>query len=307
MVRSLIDIYRHEGKLPDCRMSLCQGFTQGGSNADNLLADSYLKGLRDGIDWETGYEAVISDAEEQSEIWTVQGRGGLDSWKTLGYIPTDDFDPHGVGLFTRSISRTIEYSYNDFCIAEMALEMNKTDDAEKYLERSGNWVNMFDPDSRSLLNLTGSSDPAALVDSGFQGFLQPRYANGTFGYQDPSICTFLYNFTSCYLNANGHETYEGGAWLYTFYVPHNQAGLIPMLGGPRSSLVDYSISMIPRVSSTLEMSSPISSSSYSTLQAGQDCPRKRRTSIYRVVSMTPLAASLETMTQEPWGALLLLP
>ncbi|VUC30410.1 unnamed protein product [Clonostachys rosea] len=232
MVRSLIDIYRHEGKLPDCRMSLCKGFTQGGSNADNLLADSYLKGLRDGIDWETGYEAVISDAEEQAEIWTVEGRGGLDSWKTLGYIPTDDFDPHGVGLFTRSISRTIEYSYNDFCIAEMAREMNKTDDAEKYLERSGNWVNMFDSDSRSLLNLTGSSDPAALVDSGFQGFLQPRYANGTFGYQDPSICTFLFNFTSCYLNANGHETYEGGAWLYTFYVPHNQADLIPMLGGP---------------------------------------------------------------------------
>lgn len=63
MIRGLIDIYRHEGKLPDCRMSLCKGFTQGGSNADNLLADSYLKGLRDGIDWATGYEAVVSDAE----------------------------------------------------------------------------------------------------------------------------------------------------------------------------------------------------------------------------------------------------
>lgn len=63
MVRSLLDIYRHEGKLPDCRMSLCKGFTQGGSNADNLLADSYVKGLQDGIDWETAYEAVISDAE----------------------------------------------------------------------------------------------------------------------------------------------------------------------------------------------------------------------------------------------------
>ena len=63
MVRSLLDVYRHEGKLPDCRMSLCKGFTQGGSNADNLLADSYLKGLEDGIDWETAYEAVVSDAE----------------------------------------------------------------------------------------------------------------------------------------------------------------------------------------------------------------------------------------------------
>lgn len=231
MVRSLLDVYRHEGKLPDCRMSLCKGFTQGGSNADNLLADSYLKGLKDGIDWNTAYEAMVSDAEEQPPIWTVEGRGGLESWKNLGYIPTDDFDPVGVGLFTRSISRTVEYSYNDFCIAQVARDMNKTADAEKYLKRSGNWINMFDKDSRSKLNTTGSHDPADLVDSGFEGFLQPRYLNGTFGYQDPSICTFLFNFTSCYLNPEGHETYEAGSWLYTFYIPHDQASLIPTLGG----------------------------------------------------------------------------
>ncbi|KAG6119066.1 hypothetical protein E4U13_007993 [Claviceps humidiphila] len=231
MVRSLIDIFRHEGKLPDCRMSLCKGFTQGGSNADNLLADSYVKGLQSNIDWETAYTAVISDAEDEPSIWTIGGRGGLHSWKTKGYIPTDDFDPFGVGLFTRSISRTIEYSYNDFCIAEMAKIMNKTSDAEKYLERSRNWKNMFNPTSRSRLNTTGSPNVGDLVDSGFQGFLQPRYLNGTFGYQDPSICSGLFNFTSCYLNADGHETYEGGAWLYTFYVPHDQATLIATLGG----------------------------------------------------------------------------
>ena len=63
MVRSLIDIYRHEGHLPDCRMSLCKGYTQGGSNADVVLADSYLKGLTNGIDWKTGLEAVVTDAE----------------------------------------------------------------------------------------------------------------------------------------------------------------------------------------------------------------------------------------------------
>ncbi|KAF4125146.1 Glycosyl hydrolase family 92 [Geosmithia morbida] len=228
MVRSLIDVYRHEGRLPDCRMSLCKGFSQGGSNADNLIADSYVKGLDGGIDWETAYEAVVSDAEDQPAVWTLGGRGGLASWKKLGYVPTDDFDPVGVGLFTRSISRTIEYSYNDFCIAQMARDMKKTDDAEKYLKRSENWINMFDADSRSELNTTGTSE---LVDSGFKGFLQPRYLNGTFGYQDPAICTFLLNFDGCYLNPGGHETYEGGSWLYTFYVPHDQATLIPTLGG----------------------------------------------------------------------------
>lgn len=50
MVRSLIDIYRHEGKLPDCRMSLCKGNTQGGSNADIVLADSYVKNISAGVD-----------------------------------------------------------------------------------------------------------------------------------------------------------------------------------------------------------------------------------------------------------------
>lgn len=128
----------------------------------------------------------------EPELWTVEGRGGLESWKNLGYIPTDDFDPYGVGPMTRSISRTIEYSYNDFCIAEMARGMNRTGDAEKYLQRSGNWINMFQEDSRSLLNFSGSTDPADLVDSGFSGFLQPRYLNGTFGYQDPALCTPLW-------------------------------------------------------------------------------------------------------------------
>ena len=165
-------------------------------------------------------------------LWTVEGRGGLNSWKNLGYIPTDDWDPRGVGPMTRSISRTIEYSYNDFCIAEIAKGLNRMGDAEKYIKRSGNWLNMYKEDSRSYLNLTGSADTVDLVDSGFTGFLQPRYLNGTWGYQDPAICTFLFNFTSCYLNAGGHETYEAGAWLYTFYVPHDHATLITTLGGP---------------------------------------------------------------------------
>jgi len=47
-------------------MSLCKGFTQGGSNADVVLADSYLKNITAGVDWETGYEAIVSDAEGKS-------------------------------------------------------------------------------------------------------------------------------------------------------------------------------------------------------------------------------------------------
>lgn len=169
---------------------------------------------------------------DEPPIWSVEGRGGLASWKKSGYIPTDDFDPYGVGPFTRSISRTVEYAYNDFCIAEMAIAMGKDSDAEKYIQRSRNWLNMFKEDQTSILNLSTSETQPNFVDSGFRGFLQPRYQNGTFGYQDPALCSPLYNFTSCYLNTAGHETYEGSSWLYTFYVPQDMATLITTLGGP---------------------------------------------------------------------------
>lgn len=232
MVRSLIDIYVHEGKLPDCRMSLCKGFTQGGSNADIVLADSYLKNITAGVDWNKAYEAVVSDAEVEPLNWSVEGRGGLQSWKSLGYIPTDDYDPNGSGLRTRSISRTVEYAYNDFCIAEMAKGLGKTADYEKYTRRSGNWKNMFKADQTSFINGT---------DTGFVGFLQPKFLNQTWGYQDPIFCSPLLNFTSCYLNPDGHETYEGSSWMYTFFAPGDMASLITTLGGPQAFVkrLDY--------------------------------------------------------------------
>ncbi|KAH7038921.1 glycoside hydrolase family 92 protein [Macrophomina phaseolina] len=231
MVRSLIDIYRNEGWLPDCRMSLCKGFTQGGSNADVVLVDSFLKNITQDVDWDTGYEALLKDAEEEPLNWAVEGRGGLNSWKNLGYIPTDDYDPYGVGPFTRSISRTVEYAYNDYVIALMAQKLGKTGDYEKYLERSNNWRNMFKEDEVSFFNTTPGGPKE---DSGFTGFLQVKYLNGTWGYQDPILCSSLYNFTSCYLNPDGHETYEGSSWLYTFYVPQDMATLVTALGGPET-------------------------------------------------------------------------
>ena len=232
MVRSLIDIYRHEGKLPDCRTSLCKGFTQGGSNADIVLADSYLKNISQDVDWQTAYEAMVSDAEAEPANWAVEGRGGLHSWNNLHYIPADDFDPYGVGPFTRSISRTSEYAYDDFCLAQVANGLGHQSDTEKYLARADYWKNLYNPYQTSYINQT---------DTGFTGFLQPRFLNGTFGHQDPIFCSPLLNFTSCYLNPDGHETYEGSAWLYTFFAPADMAALITMLGGPSTFVqrLDY--------------------------------------------------------------------
>ncbi|KAK0750926.1 glycoside hydrolase family 92 protein [Schizothecium vesticola] len=207
MIRSLIDTYRHMGWLPDCRMSLSKGFTQGGSNADVVLADAYLKDIQDGINWEDGFAAVVKDAE--------------------------DFDHKGTGTMTRSISRTLEYAYDDFCIAQMAAKMNKTAEQQRYLASRNNWQNLFKPNQTShWWNGT---------DTGFTGFFEPRFLNKTWGYQDPLNCSNLDDHTGCSLTATGGETYESSIWEYSFYVPHDQGTLISLLGGPSTftSRLDY--------------------------------------------------------------------
>lgn len=235
MVRSLVDTYRHDGWLPDCRMSLCRGFTQGGSNADVVLADASIKGLRDGIDWNVGYEAVVKDAEVEPTSWCCYGRGGLDAWKNLGYIPVQDFDHKGFGTLTRSISRTLEYSYNDFTVAQIAKGLsNKNSDVEKYYNRSKSWSNLFRADQHSTLGG---------YDSGFTGFFQPRYSNLTWGSQDPLACSNIDQNPKrlCSLQPQASETFESSIWEYSFFVPHDQAALIKKFGGPEEFVrrLDY--------------------------------------------------------------------
>ncbi|KAK8046567.1 glycosyl hydrolase family 92 [Apiospora saccharicola] len=226
MVRALIDIYKHEGKLPDCRMSFAQGYTQGGSNGDVVLADAFLKNLHEGIDWNLGYEAVVSDAEVEPDDWTSVGRGNLEAWKMYGFIPNDDDDKNHTGPQTRTVSRTVEYAYEDFTIALMARGLGRKDDERKYLERSKNWENVFDPDAKDQYTDAGRG----VIGSDFKGFLQPRSRNGEFTYQNMRLCSPVYEMHKCYFDTV-YDTYEGSPWLYTFYVPQDMASLILRLGG----------------------------------------------------------------------------
>jgi putative alpha-1,2-mannosidase len=140
-------------------------------------------------------------------------------------IPVQDFDYKGFGTLTRSVSRTLEYSYNDFVISLMARGLGKDGDAEKYAQRSTNWQNLFKPDTKSLINTT---------NTGFVGFFQPRYLNRTWGYQDPLKCSHIdANPNSvCSLQNSAAETFESSLWEYGFFVPHDQGSLIGSYGGP---------------------------------------------------------------------------
>lgn len=187
-----------------------------------MLVDAYVKNLSTTIDWSLALDAILQDAEVEPLEWSFHGRGGLASWKALGYIPYLDFDPAGFGTDSRSISRTLEYSYNDFCLATLAEGLGRDDLRGTYLARSAGWQHLWRADQASSLP-DGS-------DTGFAGFFQPRYLNGTWGFQDPIACSSLAG-SFCSLTTNPSETFEASVWQYQFLVPHDAAALVGLMGG----------------------------------------------------------------------------
>ncbi|KAK0757506.1 hypothetical protein N5P37_010233 [Trichoderma harzianum] len=216
MIRSLIDIWRHVGFMPDGRSGNHNGKVQGGSNADNVLADAYVKGYTGGINWKDGYKAVWTDAEvvpppnndpEDASCTDNQGRCGLPDWINLGYVST---------TFSSSISRTVEYSLNDFAVSQIAKGI-APHDYQKYLNRSGNWKTLWNPD----INQYNTS-----------GFLGPRYPNGT-------VITIAPQDTS--------YTTEGLPWEYTWTIPFDMQGLIDKMGGPDATEKRLDLMFVPNL------------------------------------------------------------
>jgi predicted alpha-1,2-mannosidase len=207
-IRSMIDVWRHDGYLPDGRSSNYNGKIQGGTNADNVLADAYVKGVRGAVNWTEGYQAMLKDAEVQPvnnhdpmapDSSTKEGRGALPDWKKHGYITPS---------YTRAVSRAIEYSGNDFGLYQVSTGLNLPKDAAKYLSRSRNWRNHWNSDAKSL---------------GFEGFVMQRKANGDFiENENPLSCG------GCYWH---DPYYQGLPWEYSFGAHHDMATLIRFSNG----------------------------------------------------------------------------
>jgi predicted alpha-1,2-mannosidase len=195
IIRSLVDIYRHTGYMPDARSGNTNGRTQGGSNANVVVADAYLKGLT-GIDYETAFAAMQKDTEVPPANAQEEGRGGLKDYNEKGYItPADE----------RAGSRTVEYAYDDFAISELACGLGKTESAALYASRAHNFENLWDKDMTEL---------------GFKGFLRPRNPDGS--------------WAAPYLTVRGtwpDFMYEGDIWTYSLYAPQDMRRLIAMAGG----------------------------------------------------------------------------
>lgn len=195
IIRSLIDIYRHTGFMPDARSGNDNGRTQGGSNANVVVADAYVKGLR-GIDYATALDAAVHDAEVPPANAQKEGRGGLGDYNRLGYVTTRD---------ERAGSRTVEYAYDDFANAELACGLGRKDLAARFLSRAHNFQNLWDKEMPAL---------------GFTGFLRPRNPDGS--------------WAAPYLTVRGtwpDFMYEGDIWTYSLYAPQDMRQLISMVGG----------------------------------------------------------------------------
>jgi hypothetical protein len=119
----------------------------------------------------------------------MQDQFGLDSYKRKGYIPSDEE--------SESVSKTLEYAYDDWCIAMMAKELGREDDYQQFIKRAQYYKNVFDPES---------------------GFMRAKANDTWFSPFDPSEVNFNYT--------------EANSWQYSFFVPQDVTGLMNLLGGP---------------------------------------------------------------------------
>jgi predicted alpha-1,2-mannosidase len=230
ILNALIDIYEHEGYMPDARSGNSNGRTQGGSNSDMLVAEAILKELP-GLDYEKAYRSMIKNAEvAPGGDERMVGRGGISDYNTIGYVSTD---------FERAGSRTVEYAANDYAIALSAKKLGKETDYQKYLKRSANWQNLWKP----------------VEHDGATGFIMPRKADGSWDedYRDKEWSWYMEtppgdlgmipyrDIPEKYLRKDPFTPLTGGSWMdffyesqsweYSLYVPQDVPGLISKCGG----------------------------------------------------------------------------
>ena len=152
IVNAMLQIYKRDGYLPEARSGNSNGRTQGGSNAEVVIADAFVKGL-EGINYKLALDAMLKDAlfppggNEEKE-----GRGGLVDYNRLGYVSTD---------YVRSGNRTLEYSYNDYCLAIVAKGTKRKGEYWRFIKQSDNWQNLW----------------RDIEDNGSRGFIMPKDSN----------------------------------------------------------------------------------------------------------------------------------
>lgn len=153
-----------------------------GYHSTSVIADAIIKG-NSSFDENKALDACVQTAR-------TRYFDGIGYYIDMGFVPEDK---NGA-----SVSKTLEYAYDDWAIAQAAKKLGKNDIYKEFIERSNNYKNVFDKKS---------------------GFMRPRLSNGS----------FKSDFDA--LDTHGQGFIEGNSWNYSLYVPHDPAGMITMMGG----------------------------------------------------------------------------
>ena len=172
-----------------------------GDHVSVMISDAYIKGIND-FNTDNAYYYLRKNAFDQpanEEYMDGKGRRALASYLKYGYIPLED-SVWDAFHKREQVSRTLEYAFDDYALAQFAKGIGKNDDYEILIKRSQNWRNVYDSQT---------------------GFVRGRYAGGNWiePFDPFSKASFI-----C----------EGTPFQYTWYVPHNIPGLISAMGGEKA-------------------------------------------------------------------------
>ena len=179
-LESMLSIYKEGGRLPRWELAGNETDCMIGYNAVSIIADSYVKGTLPRFRLREYYDAMKGTS--------LAERSGYELFCRYGYDPAGEDD--------QSVSKTLEYAYDDWCIASIAKVLGEKDDYEEYIKRAQYWKNVYDPDS---------------------GFMRPRETGRWAADFDPA-------------KATSHFT-EANSWQYSFFVPQDIQGHIDIMGG----------------------------------------------------------------------------
>lgn len=184
-INTFISQYELGRLLPVWELSSNETFCMIGYHAVPVIADAYIKGIR-GFDQNKAFKAMVNSA--------MQDHMGLKYYRQMGYIPAEN--EH------ESVSKTLEYAYDDWCISVMADSLGLDSIRDVFAIRAQSYKNMFDPAS---------------------GFMRARYNGGWYAPFDPAEVNFNYT--------------EANSWQYSFYVPHDMNHFIALHGGKQATSV----------------------------------------------------------------------
>uniref|UniRef100_A0AB33JIF7 GH92 family glycosyl hydrolase n=1 Tax=Prevotella sp. GTC17260 TaxID=3236796 RepID=A0AB33JIF7_9BACT len=199
MVRSMVDMYREWGWMPKWELFGRETWTMEGDPAIPVIADTYLKGLRD-FDINAAYTAFVKSATTPGKDNKM--RPDIDPYLQRGYIPLGEYAADESG--DNSVSHALEYYVADNALANLADVLGKKADAARFRKQSLGYRHYYSKEF---------------------GTLRPIKADGKF------LTPFDPKAGADFSNAPGFH--EGSAWNYTFYVPHDVKGLAKLMGGSK--------------------------------------------------------------------------